>query len=432
MASNFKVFIVFSIVFSSFFLRGQDSTLVLNKTEFEALFLKNNLALLIENLSITKAEAEIIQARVWPNPTFSIEDVNLWRPNSIKNEELTPPLVGDFGRNHQFTIGFEQLIITAGKRKKLIELKEMGYAYSQQYFEEVLRNLKVEFRHSLNQLNFLQKYKEVYKSQLTSINQLKASFKNQVEQGYLNKGEYIRLKALSMEVLHELNQLESEYESVEHHIKLLINVPVYTTIQLKEEGMKVDQEKLISLDTQELIDSALVHRPDFQLAKLEEEMAMQSRSIARAERIPDLSFLGNYNRGDALYPNYVGFGIAFDLPIFNRNKGNIRLAEIEIEQAKNNQKLAVQSIKKEIALAISQYKKAIEFAQQIDDNYDTELDQILAAYTQNFTNQNISIIEYLDFLDAYLENKRIILQAEYQLREKAEELNSAIGIDLIK
>lgn|SRR5690554_361553 len=126
MVYNFKVLLVFFIaLFSVFFLRAQDTTLTLNRTELETLFLKNNLSLLAENLSISKAEAKVIQAKVWPNPTLSIEDVNLWRPKSIGNEELIPPLVGNFGRNQQFSIGFEQLIITAGKRKKLIELKKI-------------------------------------------------------------------------------------------------------------------------------------------------------------------------------------------------------------------------------------------------------------------------------------------------------------------
>lgn len=433
MVYNFKVLLVFFIaLFSVFFLRAQDTTLTLNRTELETLFLKNNLSLLAENLSISKAEAKIIQAKVWPNPTLSIEDVNLWRPKSIGNEELIPSLVGDFGRNQQFSIGFEQLIITAGKRKKLIELKKMGLEYSKQYFEEILRNLKVEFRNALNEMNYLQHYKSVYKSQLHSINQLKESYKNQVDKGFLNKGEFIRLKTISLEVQHELNQLENKYESIEHDIKLLIHVPIQTTIQLKEEGMKVDKAELISLDVQELIDSAKVYRPELQLSKIEEEMAHQTLSIARAERVPDLSVLGNYNRGDGLYPDYVGFGIAFDIPVFNRNKGNIQQANIEIQHAKINQELTAKSIEKEIVIAVSQYKKAIDFVQHIEDDYEAELDQVLDAYTHNFANQNISIIEYLDFLEAYLENKRIILQSEYNLREKAEELNYAIGIDLIK
>src|SRR5690554_119234 len=147
-------------------------TLRLNKKEAETVFLQNNLPLLAEKLSISKAEAKVIQAKVWPNPTLTIDQVNLWKPKSIEGQELVPPFSGNFGRNQQFGITLEQLIITAGKRKKLMALEKVGVEQSKQYFEEVLRNLKIEFRMLLNQLNYLQAYKNIYETQLSSINQL--------------------------------------------------------------------------------------------------------------------------------------------------------------------------------------------------------------------------------------------------------------------
>lgn len=407
-------------------------TLRLNKKEAETVFLQNNLPLLAEKLSISKAEAKVIQAKIWPNPTLTIDQVNLWKPKSIEGQELVPPFSGNFGRNQQFGITLEQLIITAGKRKKLMALEKVGVEQSKQYFEEVLRNLKIEFRMLLNQLNYLQAYKNIYETQLSSINQLVKAYKNQVDAEFIHKGEYIRLKASSLELLKELQNMENTLSEIEHSIKLLLNVPSTTFFELSAEEVALNFDALKGLETAALIDTARNNRPEYQMSLLQEDFAEKYLAVERAERVPNLALIGEYNRGDGIYTNFIGFGVAIDLPIFNRNKGNVRIATLEIEQAKLKQQLVTSGIEKEVSLAIIQYKRAVDFLAQIDTDYEKELDQILTAYTQNFKSKNIDIVEYLDFLEAYLENKNILLQATTELRNKGEELNYAVGKDIIK
>src|SRR5690554_1171288 len=405
--------------------------LILNKEEAEAVFLRNNLSLLAENLSISKAEARLIQAKVWPNPTFTLDQVNLWK-SQVKEQEVVPPLMGDFGRNQQFGISIEQLILTAGKRRKLMALEQVGVEQSKQYFEEVLRNLKIEFRAQLNQLNYLQTYKSIYEKQLTSVKQLTKSYKNQVDAGFLNKGEYIRLKAVWLDILNDINNLENELNEVEYNLKHLMNLPASTQFELKPEGLAVNIDQLIEFDISALIDTAKNNRPEYQISKLHEDFAQSYLAVERAERVPNFSLIGEYDRGSGIYTDFIGFGVAMDLPVFNRNKGNIRIAELEIQQAQLNQQFVTSGIEKEVNLAVLQFRKALKFIQQIDSDYENDLDHILNAYTLNFKNKNIDLIQYLDFLEAYLENKNILLQSAVELRNKAEELNYAIGKDIIK
>ncbi|PKR81526.1 TolC family protein [Brumimicrobium salinarum] len=423
------------LIFLGIFSRGiyAQDTLSLNKKEAETLFLQNNLSLLVEHLAISKAEAELIQAKVWPNPTLTIDQVNLWKPKSkIQGQELVPPLSGDFGRNQQFGISIEQLIITAGKRKKLMALEKVNIEQSKRYFENVLRNLKIEFRMLLNEMNYLQNYHSVYSKQLESIQQLTDAYRNQVDAGFLNKGEFFRLKAMNLEILNDLRELENEIETTSFQLKQLMHLPSNTIFQLKQENLAADFSNLEMLNIAALIDTARTNRPEYQISKLQQEYAQHLLKVEKAERIPNLSLIGEYNRGDAIYTDFVGFGVALDLPIFNRNKGNIRKAELAIKQAELEEEFTTSAIEKEITLAVFQLRKALQFSEAIEENYTEELDQVLTAYTENFKNKNMGIIQYLDFLEAYLENKNIILQSEIELMNKAEELNYAVGKDVIK
>lgn len=126
----------------------KSDTLRLSLVAAETIFLKENLLLIAEKLQIEQAEALLMQAKLWPNPSLNIEEVNLWasqRQLSYFGEEL-PPLIGNRGRNQQISIELEQLILTAGKRRKLMAIEEVSVDLSRQYFEDLLRNLRTEFR----------------------------------------------------------------------------------------------------------------------------------------------------------------------------------------------------------------------------------------------------------------------------------------------
>ncbi|WHT38401.1 TolC family protein [Myroides sp. mNGS23_01] len=60
----------------------------MSKQEIETLFLEQNLDLLAKKLEISQAEAQLIQARLWPNPTFEISEVNVWRTTDIEEQPI--------------------------------------------------------------------------------------------------------------------------------------------------------------------------------------------------------------------------------------------------------------------------------------------------------------------------------------------------------
>jgi outer membrane protein, heavy metal efflux system len=56
----------------SFSVKAQD-TLKISREQCEAVFLKENLLLIAEKLNISQAEAMVLQAKLWPNPSLTIE-----------------------------------------------------------------------------------------------------------------------------------------------------------------------------------------------------------------------------------------------------------------------------------------------------------------------------------------------------------------------
>lgn len=423
-------YLLIIIFLSPFALFAQD-TLFLSREASEALFLKENIQLLAEKLEISHAEAKLIQAKLWPNPTLEIDEVNLWTNNQLQ-DTLEGFNGGNFGKNQQVAIAVEQLIYTARKRKKLVAIEKISLEQSKEYFEDVLRILKIEFRKQLTEFQFLQQLKEVYGAQFNSIQTLSKAYKNQLEQGNIGKGEYIRLKASELEISKNLNDLNNAINKSESELKILMHLPANTILKIQNEGYKKDVNSLHDVSLNQLIDSAKENRPDFKIAALEESYYNSLLRYEKAKRVPDLSLKAGYDRGGGIMYDFVGFGLSIDLPFFDRNQGNIQSARVGIEQAELKFKEKELRVENEIVLAYKNLHAAITFFEQIDSNYEETIDELLVSYTKNFSNRNINIVEYLDFLDAYLENKKIILEAILEVNVKAEELNFSVGSDIVQ
>jgi len=412
--------------------RAQD-TLRLGKMECEGIFLRENLSLMAEKLNIPQAEAMVQQAKLWPNPSLTLDQVNLWATKrQTLGQEVSPPLFGNFGRNQQFAIEIEQLIQTAGKRKKLIALEQVSVAQSEQYFEDLLRNLKLEFRKQLTQLQYLQFNKRIFQQQLGSIGELTQAYEQQVSHGNVPKGEYIRLKAQQLEIAKNINVLNKEANEAQKQLKLLMHLPPDSELIIKDEGFSKQLGSADTLGLNKLLSKANENRPDLKLSKLEEDYYHKLYTYEKAQRVPDFSLIGSYDRNGSTMLDFVGFGVAMDLPIFNRNQGKIKHAQLAQAKANLLAQQSTHSIANEIALSYQNFLNAINFRQGISADYESDLDKLLISYTENFKNRNIGMLEYLDFMDAYLDNKKTILDAIKEVNDMAEELNYAVGNDVVK
>ncbi len=407
-------------------------TLRLTKEECEASFLRENLLLIAEKLQITKAEARLQQAKLWPNPHFTLDQVNLWATQGqTGGEEAVPPLFGNFGRNQQFGAEIEQLILTARKRGKLVALEQVNIEKASRYFEDLLRNLKIEFRKNLTDLQHLQLSEKIYENQLSSVTRLLAGYRRQVEEGNIPRSEFIRLKALELEIFKNLNDLHQRKNETQKELRQWMRIDPTAFLVIQEESFLRKQEPAAALALQEITEEAKQNRPDLHAAALGETYALRQIDYEKAKRTPDITLKGMYDRNGNTMLNFFGFGASIDLPLFDRNQGNIRHARIEAQQARKLMEYQTENVENEVTLAYRNLISALAMASRIEEGYERSLDDLLAAYTRNFASRNMSLLEYLDFMDAYLHNKRTILDTQKSVNDRIEELNYSIGRDIL-
>ncbi len=402
-------------------------TIVLSRNQAEAIFLEKNISLISEKLNIDIAEAQVIQAKLWPNPTLTVGEINLW---SNATAQQLPVLWGNYGRTQQVNAELEQLVQTAGKRKKMIAMEKVGVDIAKEYFKTFLRNLKIEFRSNLTELQYTQAQEAIYKKQLSSMQTLIKAYGNQVAQGNIGKAEYIRLKASELQFLKEISDLQKDNNSLQKELKVLMNLPPASFIKLTDEGFVPANKNIEDINIGNLMASAVENRPDMKVLKLGNDYNDIKYKYEKAMRTPDVTLGVSYDRGASLMNDFVGLGFSVDLPFFNRNKGNIKVAKLTVEQGKLATEEKTITVQSEVLQAYQDLLVTKKLYDNVDASYEGDLDKLLEAYRKNFMQKNTSMLEYLDFVDAYLDNKTILLNSKKDLNNNLEELRYIAGEEI--
>ena len=144
----------------------------------EAAFLQKNYALIANKFNVDRIDAEIIQEKLWQNPTLSISEVNLWKTYNVEEQ---PYLFGKYGKNQQISVELEQLIETAGKRKKRVAIKELEKNSALFEYEELLRELKKELRQTYFSLARIQSEKKELQNSVDLFEQMMTQYQRQYD-----------------------------------------------------------------------------------------------------------------------------------------------------------------------------------------------------------------------------------------------------------
>ena len=288
----------------------------------------------------------------------------------------------------------------------------------------------MDFRNNLSAMQYNQPKNVVYQKQLQSFQNLVKAYEIQVKQGNISQGDYIRLKASELEFLNEINAIKIENNALQSEMKKLLHLAPTTFIKIDQEDIIPDMTAVNNLNIQKVIDEVENYRPDVKLAKLNEKYNQKKYDYQKALKTPDITLEASYDRGGNIMRNFFGLGFSIDLPVFDRNQGNIKAAQFSVEQSKLNKEELLNSAQAEIFETYNNFKAVQKLYENQGADYQQKLDKMLESYLLSFKNRNISLLVYLDYVEAYLSNKMILLDTQKELNNRLEEFKNASGQEL--
>ncbi|HLW41090.1 MAG TPA: TolC family protein, partial [Flavobacterium sp.] len=197
--------------------------------ELEKQFLESNYLLIAQKYQIDQAAALLVQEKVWNNPTFSISEVNLWKNGSA---EQLPYLLGRYGNTQQISAELEQLIETAGKRKKRISIRQLEQEQAVWEYEELMLELKKELRQTYYELQKIHQSKEQLQKIVGLFDQMYDQYERQSEKGNIPKADFYRIQTERMRLQSEWAAIETEENTLMQKLQIFTNLPHLTDGQI--------------------------------------------------------------------------------------------------------------------------------------------------------------------------------------------------------
>jgi outer membrane protein, heavy metal efflux system len=402
-------------------------TLALTLPQAEALFLQKNLSLLAQRYNITAAEAQIQQARVFDNPVLYLEQ-NVYRP---RQGEM-PAAVLPAGYNGETIVTVQQLLRLAGKRRALANVAEANVQVEQFTFQNLLRTLRFQLRTAFYELYFARQSMRLYDDEIASFQKTVDLYQGQFERGNVALKEVIRLRAFLIQLQNERQQVRADIAEQQTTLHTLLSNPSGSLIRPLVDKTAIGAQSIQRFSLGQLLDSARLNRPDLRQQQALQTYSDRNLTLQRKLAVPDLSVGYTYDRQGSYIRNYNAVSVSIPLALFNRNQGNIRTAEA---QAHAQEALVAQqqaTVAAEVQEAFAKLTDADRLFRATNPTFSTDFDRLLNGISDSYARRNLSLVEYLDFLEAYKNNVIQRNQLQRDLTNAYEELEYVTNARLFR
>ncbi|MHB8336018.1 MAG: TolC family protein [Ignavibacteriaceae bacterium] len=420
-----RIFILFIpiLLYTNILFASQTDTVRISFTQAVRKFSQNNLQLLAARYNIKSAKAAILQAKLWSNPNISIGQ-NVYNKSTGR--------YFDFTKTGNTDIQIQQLFLLAGKRDKQIRLAKINTQIAEYTFYDLLRALKYELSTDFYNLFFLQRSLKFYNETIPEVKKTVVSSENLYTNRSILLSEMVRLKSLLFSLESDRLEIVNNISKTENDLQVLLrdstSLNSYFIPEINIQSL--DSLSLDNVSLKDILEKAVENRPDLQKASANVKYDEENVALQKALAVPDVTLGGNYSRNGSYIPDYFGVNVSIDIPIFNRNQGNIQISRINLDADKVNREQTRLQLEGEITSAYQNAKQTDRLYKSVDDKFTGEYKQLVKDMISNYEKRDMTLIEFTDFFDSYRSTMLQVNQLQNNLVDAFEKLNYEAGTNL--
>lgn len=369
-------------------------TLTLNMQGAEQLLLQHNLALLVQHTSIDAARAAEITARLWNNPQLQVENV-LYNPENHK--------VLDLSYKGETQAQFSQVFKIAGQRNKGLKLAQSGTRMSEYQFFDLLRTLRYTLHTDMLKLYYSQRSLALYGQQEAALQHILDAFTQQLTEGNVSQKDVLRLRSLLYNLQSDEADLQQDRQATLSDLQLLLRIPVTTAVNPDIAVLSPNDVHTNAYGYTTLMDSAMANRYDLKVAAENINYQHLNLQLQKALAAPDLQAGLTYDKQGSFTRNYSGLQLAFPLPVFNRNQGNIKMAKAVLAGSQLQLQGARDQVAHDVMDSYQQALRTEKLLAQVDGSFEADYEHLISEVQQHFSTHALSLLEFIDLYDSYRE-----------------------------
>jgi len=410
---------MFAVAATLFLLAGVGSGQNITRITLDQaidLALAHNHSLKATRTLILQNQAQEITANLRPNPTLGVDSqfIPFFSPQDFSAENLN--------ETQQFDIGISYLFERGHKRQRRLQAARDTTAVTRAQVADAERTLAFNVGQQFVSVLLAESTLQFALDDLKGFQQTVDISEVQLKAGYIGEGDYLKIKL-------QLLQFQTDVSSAR-----LAKVQALVSLRelLGYNAVPADYDVVGELEFQSLKGNledlqarALRERPDFRAAELGITAAQSQILLAKANAKVDVN--GTYDFTHVSGENTASLFANFELPIFNRNQGEIARTGYAFTQAQEQQQSSSDIVLSDVANAYEAVRSNEEVVQLYTSGYLKQAQDSRDISEYAYKRGAASLLDYLDAERSYRSVQLAYRQALASYMTALEQLKEAEG-----
>jgi len=380
------------------------------------LALQHNHSLLAARATIDESRAAEITANLRPNPVLSwdAQFLPFFSPSSFSANYIE--------NNAQFDVGLSYLIERGKKRQHRLEAARDQTAVTVATTSDNERTITADAAQQFIAALLANANLQLAQQDLTSFQQTVDISQARFQSGAMSEGDLIKIKL-------QLLQFQMDLSSAQlAKVQALAALRALVGFESIPENYDVDGEltyQPVRLNVDDLKLLAMSNRPDYRAARLGVTAAQSQVTLAQAIGKHDLTVAADYSHLGGVNTGSAFFNI--ELPIFDRNQGEIARTRFAVTQAQENQAASSEGVLTDVINAYQNFRTNDEVVNLYNSGYLQQAQESRDISEYAYQRGSASLLDYLDAERSYRSAELAYRQALASYMLAIEQVRQAVG-----
>ena len=394
---------------------GQNTTLISLDQAID-LALVHNHSIKATRTLILQNQAQEITANLRPNPTLGADSqfVPFFSPQDFSGDNLN--------ETQQFDLGIGYLFERGHKRQRRLQAARDQTAVTRAQVADAERTLAFNVGQQFVSVLLAESTLQFALQDLQSFQQTVDIGEAQFKAGYIGEGDYLKIKL-------QLLQFQTDVSSARlAKVQALVGLREflgYNAVPAEFDVIGDLEYQPLKANLEDLQTKALRERPDFRAAELGTTAAQSQILLAKANAKVDVN--GTYDFTHVSGENAASIFVNFELPIFNRNQGEIARTGYALTQAQEQQQSASDTVLSDVSNAYEAVRSNAEVVQLYTSGYLKQAQDSRDISEYAYKRGAASLLDFLDAERSYRSVQLAYRQALASYMTALEQLKEAVG-----
>lgn len=388
--------------------------------EIQARFRSANPALLAGKVSIDESRADEITANLRPNPDMTLG----W-------DQLTPFSTSPYRPLWQSYVfwNIDYLHERGHKRELRLASAQQATAVAVSAQSDLERTLMFNLRDAFVRVLLAKAIVGVAQENLGYYDKVISVSRSRYEAGGIAKVDFQRIELQRVQFESDLATARVDLRTAK--IDLLALLRDHTPVDEFDVSGRFDFEQPV-LTAPELRQQALQSRPDLREAQQALEKARTDHRLAIANGSTDPTFAVDASHQPPPLNTYVGVSVSIPLRIFDRNQGEKARTLLDVSRSAHLRDEAEVSALHDVDAAYASLESTIELLRPYREKYLKEADDIRSTVSFAYQHGAASLLDFLDAQKSYRDTQLSYLNLVGAYMSAANQLNFAVGREVIQ